>query len=349
MSQWSPVARWTVLAGLVAFPVAVTSLAWAFYVSGNGLVPGSCALGTLPMGLLVAPGLAVRGRLRLGTTCLLAAALVGDVGFVAYRWVATRQGAFVASAAPWLANVIREDETVYAGSALAEALGMLTPDARGRFDVAARHAHARLAARTPGPGVNALLLRSTPDQVAGLAWLPAGDDLVPGIVFLHGFGGLMTPYLSSLTELPDLAGYAIVAPALGFEGDWWSEEGRSVVRRVVDTLPARVDRDRLFLVGLSNGAVGAMAVAADPELAPRFRAVVALMGGYDGFGPPRVPCLLLAAEHDDRFDLEYLREVRDASVGGAAVDLLVVPGDHFALFAETVDVNAALAGWLANR
>jgi hypothetical protein len=32
---------------------------------------------------------------------------------------------------------------------------------------------------------------------------------------------------------------------------------------------------------------------------------------------------------------------------GAPVDLVVVPGDHFALFTETASVNAALAGWLA--
>jgi dienelactone hydrolase len=347
---------WLAVLCLVALPAAVAGLAWAFYVSGNGLTTGAFALATVPLGLLVAPGVAVRGRVRLVSGSLLAAGLICDLGFVASRAAAVRQGPFVAcvdgactGAAPWIARVIREDETVFAGNALVEALGILTPATRVRFDEAARDAYSRLLGRTGGPGVNALLLRSNPERVTEVAWLPSGDEPVPGIVFLHGFGGLLTPYLSSITEAPELAGYAIVAPALGMEGDWWTDEGRAVVLRTLDTLPPRIDRDRLFLVGLSNGAVGASAVASDPELAVRFRAVVALMGASGEFGPPQIPFLLMAAEQDDRFEVEYLREVQGGLVGGAPVDLVVVPGDHFALFTETASVNLALAGWLAAR
>jgi dienelactone hydrolase len=347
---------WMVVGCLVALPAAAAGLALAFYVAGNGLVAGAFALATVPFGLLVAPGVAFRGRVRIVAASLLAVAVVSDLAFVGFRTAAVRPGLFVAcvdgactGVAPGLARVIREDETVFAGNALVEALGLLTPAARADFDVAARNAYARLLGRTGGPGVNSLLLRSSPGRVAEVAWLPPGDEPVPCIVFLHGFGGLLTPYLSSLTEALALAGHAIVAPALGVQGDWWTDEGRAVVHRTLDTLPPRIDRDRLFLVGLSNGAVGVSAVAADPELAFRFRAVVALMGASDAFGPPRVPHLLVAAERDDRFELAYLREVQAGLVGGAPVDLVVVPGDHFALFTETASVNAALVGWLATQ
>lgn len=341
---------------LVSPPAVATAIVWGFYVAGNGLVGGAFALATVPLGLLVAPAVAIPGRVRAVACLALALALAGDLAFVAARWAAVRRGPFVACvngdcarAAPWVARVVREDETVFAGTVLAEALGLLGPAARAQLDLATHRAYAQLHDRTGGPGVNALALGSSGERVAELVWLPPGEETVPGIVFLHGFGGLLTPYLSSLTESPELARCAIVAPALGHSAEWWTDEGLAVVRRTVATLPSRVDRNRLVLVGLSNGAVGVSAIAADPELAGRFQAAVAMMGGSDRFGTARLPVLILAAEDDDRFELAHLRDVQAGLGGGAPVELLVVSGGHFALFTHPMTVNSALADWLAER
>lgn len=358
-SRTGPYARRVLVAGLVllvAGPVLGSTVAWLLYVAGNGLVAGAWALGTVPLVLVAAPALAVGGRPRAIAGAVQAVALAFDLAFAAVRVSGVAPGPFptcidgdCAAGAPWLARLVREDESVLAGDALVQALGILTPEARAELDAAAVDAYARLAVRTAGPGANALLLRSRPDRIESVAWFPPGGGPVPGIVYLHGFGGLLTPYLGALTEDPRLAGYAIVAPALGFAGEWWTDDGLAVVRRTLDTLPPRVDRDRLYLVGLSNGAVGATAVAADPALSGRFCGVVGLMGGSGDFGAPRVPTLLVAAEKDDRFPLGYLRGVHRVAASGGPAELVVVPGDHFALLTETASVDAALVGWLSAR
>ena len=124
-------------------------------------------------------------------------------------------------------------------------------------------------------------------------------------------------------ESPELARYAIVAPAYGPSGAWWHRDGRAIVRKTLDTLPPRVDRRRVFLIGLSNGAVGASAIAANPSLAPRLRSAIAVVGlGRVGdFGVPLVPMAVIAGEQDPRFSLTYMTDTVDdvRAVGGTIV------------------------------
>jgi pimeloyl-ACP methyl ester carboxylesterase len=175
--------------------------------------------------------------------------------------------------------------------------------------------------------------------------MPPGDGPVPAIVFLHGFGGLLTAYVTSMLESDELRGYAIIAPALDNEGAWWRPAGQAVVVRTLDQLPPRVDRDRVYLVGLSNGAIGAAAFAAEPMLSQRFRRVVTVVGGDDA--TPRVPLRVIAGVNDWRFPIAHLEgAVHSAAARGATVDLIRIDADHMALFTHTAEVNAAIVSWL---
>ncbi|MEQ1503464.1 MAG: hypothetical protein ABMB14_14605, partial [Myxococcota bacterium] len=331
----------TVLRASGLVPAAAIAVAWGLYVAGNGLVPGAVALGTVPV-LLALP--MARGRWAAGLGVLL---VVGDVAFAATRVgavdayrrlgdgdpVAYCEDGRCGVRPPVYASLIREGESAAAGIALMTVVGTIRAVDNGTLADAAAAKYAaldRLRAGRPGP--NALVLRSTPDRVRETIAMPPewspGDPPVPAVIFLHGYGGALTTYVSALRERPAFDRVAIVAPAGSFAGDWWSDDGRAVVARTLDTLPAGIDRGRVALVGLSNGAVGAVVVAADRALAARLTSVVALNGaaGPDAFGAPE-RLGIVAAERDQNFSLAGIREVVEAlRAAGTEVTLTVVPG-----------------------
>jgi hypothetical protein len=342
------------LAGLLSLPLWG---AWVFYGLGNGLVPGTVALGTLPVALMTLPLLGVAQARRLAGWGLTGI-FVGDLLFAGARLWALDPGpplAFCEDGAcgvrpPLLASLIREDESAYAGIALMSALGGVLPEEQPRIEKTAPEKYQALERMRGGrPGANLLLVQSSVQRVRGVTWLPPGEETVPGIVFLHGFGGGVTTYLSTLLEEERLGRYAIIAPVLDWEGRWWDEEGRGVVARTLQTLPARVDRERLVLMGLSNGAVGTVAMAADPELGPQFQAFVTLEGlaSPEQFGVPRGPILAIAAREDARFSLRGMQTAtEELRQSGVAVTLVEVEDDHMAFYTQTAVITRAIGDFL---
>ena len=120
-----------------------------------------------------------------------------------------------------------------------------------------------------------------------------------------------------------------------FSSAWWERRGRAVLTRTLETLPAWADRERVALVGLSNGAIGVTAIAADPALAHRFFAIVAIegVGSASMHAPPIRRLDVLAAQNDPRFPYDWVvdsaNSFRDQ---GADVRVWPVPGDHLAFF-----------------
>jgi dienelactone hydrolase len=346
----------TFLLGIVGLPAAMVAAGTAaLYMAGNGIVPGAVALSTLPV-LTVAPAILAWGRWRRAALVLTAGLLAFDIAFSVVRVsavapdrpIALWSDGTPATSVPWMAALIREDETAYAGIAVTRALGVLSSqeaaEARPAFQ-------AKLDAIPGGPGANALLLESRPDHVYSLVWLPPGDGPVPAIVFLHGYGGLLTAYVSALLESPALARYAIIAPAESRDGAWWTEDAHAIVTNTLDHLSSRVDRDRVYLVGLSNGAIGATTVAADERLAPRFRAAVTVVGLGDlEDGVPRIPLETIAGIDDPRFPIEFIDDqVNRLVAAGGDVQIRRFPFDHFGLFTDTAEVDAAIADYLATH
>lgn len=340
--------------GLVAVPALVSAAAWVFYVVGNGIVPGAVALGTVPLLLLAVPVTLVRPRVGWGVVVVLAA----DAGFVWHRIRDVDPGGPIpycvdgdcGASPPLLAALIREDESAAAGIALSAGMGALRPGELDTVRSAAPAKYTRLATLRGGrPGVNALLLSSPGGPVQNVRSMPPGDGKVPALVFLHGYGGLLTAYVATLREAEALDGWAIVAPAYGFSGEWWTPRGEAIVARTLDTLPARIDRDRVVLVGLSNGAVGATRIATLDGLAERFRAVVAIEGAAEArwVGKPQRPLLVIGARNDARFSYTGLeRAVASLRAAGGDVTLVPVEGDHMAFFTHTREVTDMLAGFV---
>ena len=109
-----------------------------------------------------------------------------------------------------------------------------------------------------GPVYRDLLLREFRNGHYYL-FLPdtAPDERVPCLIFLHGIGGNIKPYIWVLSKISTRMKCAVIAPTFGM--GFWQKEGSAefvvdVTHEAIQALP--VDPDRVFLLGYSQGAVG---------------------------------------------------------------------------------------------
>lgn len=131
------------------------------------------------------------------------------------------------------------------------------------------------------------MLPSQPVQVRGKALSyglfvpPAYDPDVafPLVVCLHGAGFTGDSYLERWAAR--LGEWAILACPTAMAGTWWTRPSEELVLETIRTVRARyrIDPDRVYLTGMSNGGIGAWIIGM--HHAPRFAAVAPMASGID--------------------------------------------------------------------
>lgn len=342
-----------VVIGLMFVPLSI-------YLFANGPTLSALALLSLPVFVaylcLVLPSHERRWR-RWGAVLPLAF-LIFDVYFVTARLrrpppsgVRYCENSDCQRRAPLLARLADEGETALAGLATCSALGLIHGREQAALDRLLRHDYARLeTSPLLGGGPNAALIRGSADQTRALIWEPRGSEQLPGLVFLHGFGGQLTLYLQALIDSPLGERSIIVAPFLDTEGRWWTPGGEEVLRSMVERhLPARVDRNRVFLIGLSNGAVGAARLSQREELRRQLAGVILISGtaqpvaddlhGYRG--------LVISGRDDPRFSGSgVIQDVDAYRRRGADMTVRMIDGDHFIILSRQEEVTEAIDQWI---
>jgi pimeloyl-ACP methyl ester carboxylesterase len=169
----------------------------------------------------------------------------------------------------------------------------------------------------------------------------------PCIVFLHGFGGELSIYLRTMVDSELGKRFVIVAPVLDNLGIWSSRRGFDVIARTLDTLPPEADRQRVVLVGLSNGSIGVSAVLQDPALRGRFTGFVLLSGAgqvYETSGLHGIRALAISGRQDPRFPFSYIESSMQAlGSAGAQVELLGLNADHFLILTHASEWTGRVA------
>lgn len=162
--------------------------------------------------------------------------------------------------------------------------------------------------------------------------LPPGYDAAraerwPLVVFLHGSGGgegTLASFVQGRQDFPCI----ILAPRSPRE--WWVPV---TVKAAIDEVLAQypIDRDRIYLTGLSMGGFGTWIVGAEyPDL---FAALAPVCGGGDPLDAPKMKHLPVWAFHgaqDQSVPLE---------LGQAMVDALKAAGDNDVRFTVYPDVG----------
>ncbi|MBI5543874.1 MAG: hypothetical protein HY901_08315 [Deltaproteobacteria bacterium] len=310
-------------------------MAAAVYLKANGLTLAGVALASLcpTFGLLAA------ARFKPA-----AALLVAELAFVGWRLSGTMPKGWRycenrdCGRAPWWSHLAPESEAVFAGLELSHLAGVVGDSKHASFHNTFREAY-ESQADVEGGLPNPLLLWSTRETVRTLVRVPPGAARAPCVVFLHGFGGLLTPYMEVIaTGLP---GYVVVAPQLDDVGGWGSPRGEAVVKGALAALPPEVDRSRVFLVGLSNGSLQGT------RYSPLFAKAVLLSGLGDTGGGH---LLAISGRSDQRVSFEFIEsEARALRARGVDVAVRRLDADHGLILTHSREWTAIAAQFFEGK
>lgn len=177
-----------------------------------------------------------------------------------------------------------------------------------------------------------------------------------GVVVLHGAGGNLACLLGALAPLAANDGVVLAHPSFGL-GRWDESGGLDAIEGARRWLVERegVDPDRVFLVGLSNGALGVSRAAVDaPE---RWAGIGFVSPVFDDrlvSGEPFAdawrgrPVWIWTGEADERVPASYVRgTARGLARRGVDTAIVVVEDlDHFAWLEAPDRLRAALRAWI---
>jgi pimeloyl-ACP methyl ester carboxylesterase len=176
------------------------------------------------------------------------------------------------------------------------------------------------------------------------------------VICLHGAGFTGDTYLERWqTRLGE--GYILACPTLPM-GNWWTRTAEDLVLATIRAVEARyrIDPNRVFLTGMSNGGIGAYLIGA--HHASRFAAVVPMAAGLDDILMPflenfrQTPLYIIHGRQDQVMPVSLSRVIDEAltELGYPHVyrehdRMHPMAGGHFFPREELPDLIA----WLADR
>jgi hypothetical protein len=337
-----------VLALAVLGVVAIVALLglWGPWSPAGWFTLGAVALGAV--GLASRQPRPRRG-LGLASLALLAILLVwrmvgaGD-GMIAMRTLPA------GDSARWLARLFDEQDPALAGARLLVRRWPLPASERERLVPAMGEAYAEMRRDdvvTPSPVLDTLLGRQTPAAFDTLIIEPRAipKPSVPmklGVLFLHGYAGSYTLECWLLARAAREIGALTVCPATDFSGHWRGPAGERIVRASLDYLRSR-GVTRVFLAGLSNGAIGASALA--PRLAASFEGLILISGAPAGGESGGLPTLVVHGSQDTMTPAASARTFAERHKASYAE----LAGGHFVLLTRRTEAREAIVKWLMQR
>jgi len=331
-------------------------LAVVVLVAGLGaLAPwsqsGWFALGTLALAAVALVVKEQRPRRGLALISLLLLAILlgfrivgGGDGMIAMRTLPS------GDSARWLSRLVDEQDLALVGARVLAMEGRLPASEREQLVPAMREAYGvmrRDDVVTPSPVLDTLLGRQEPAAFDALVIEPRAEPK-PGVpmkfavLFLHGYAGSYTLECWLLARAAREIGALTVCPATDFSGHWQGEAGERILRASLDYLHTR-GIERVFLAGLSNGAVGASALA--PRFASSLVGLILISGAPASGGNAGLPTLVVHGAHDSMTPVETARAFAERTHATFAG----LDGGHFVLLTKRVEAREAIVAWLMQR
>jgi predicted esterase len=191
---------------------------------------------------------------------------------------------------------------------------------------------------SPSPVLDTLLGRQQPGAFDTLVIEPSHGTHT-GIIFLHGYGGSFSLECWLLAEAAAAIDATTTCPSIDFSGRWDSSRGESALRSTLDYLHSQGIR-RVYLAGLSNGAVAAGALA--HRVSPGIVGLILISGIPTAPTLSGVPMLVVQGEHDPRVSAPAAQ----AFASRAHASYVALDAGHFALLIRRAEAGAAIADWL---
>jgi len=243
----------------------------------------------------------------------------------------------------WAGRILDEQDTSLVGARILRTLWRLPRDEQERLVPAMRDAYVEMrrdVGTTPSPVLDTLLARQRPSAFDALVFAPP-DVPHPrvGVVFLHGYAGSFTLECWLVARAARAIAAVTVCPATAFSGHWSGREGERTFRETLDHLRAR-GIERVYLAGLSNGAIGASALA--PRFASSLSGLILISGAPSAGGGGGLPTLVVQGEQDTMASAATAR----AFAARTHATYAGFDGGHFVLMIRRDEVRNAIASWL---
>ena len=248
------------------------------------------------------------------------------------------------SAGRWVDRLVPERDIALGASSLLRFSGELTEP--GLLD-ALRDGYDRMRrAEGPVPSsvVSTFIMDQTPIDHTVFTVAPGGQ-LAPreaAVVFLHGYIGNVTLLCWQVAQAANPVGLDVICPSMNWEARWDGAEGRAIVRATLERLRGQGVR-RIYLAGLSAGAIGASLIAPDVDI----EGLILISGASQRARPAPVPTLILQG------DLDTMTRPRPArSLARRAARARYVhyeDASHWMILSHHEQVTDELRVWLAQR
>jgi hypothetical protein len=247
-----------------------------------------------------------------------------------------------------LSRLLDEEDVVLFGTQVAPYLGAISPLEKESLDVKFSQAFAEMKKQgvTPlSPFLTTYLNHQYPNNFDVLiAESDSGTGPKVGIVFLHGFGGNFTLQCWLMARVGDQIDAITVCPSTGPTGAWWNSQGHAILRETISYLHQR-GVERIYLAGLSNGAIGASRLAV--QFKQDIAGLILISGADPNATMTGLPVLLLHGKDDGRIPVPVMEGY--ASAAGDYASYHLFKGDHFLLLKQADQVQQVMIDWLRGQ
>jgi predicted esterase len=250
---------------------------------------------------------------------------------------------------PRLVNrILNEQDAVMFGSQVGPYIGFISPAEQKSLIPEFSRTFNEMKSRgaTPlSPFLATYLKMERPDAFDTVVAEPISKKvLTTGIIFLHGYGGNFTVQCWLIAKAGLHMEALTVCPSTGPQGSWWDSQGESILKETVAYLHGR-GITRIYLAGLSNGAIGASRLVSDFE--NDFAGLILISGADPSAAMTKLPVLLLHGKYDERIPVSLME--RYVSAPGSKATYFLFESDHFLLLKQADEVQNAIAGWLSQQ
>jgi pimeloyl-ACP methyl ester carboxylesterase len=289
----------------------------------------------------------LKTRLR-GASVVLLVLLLGLRGVGALTPGPVRLLRLPKGSSGWVDWLFDEQDLSLCGARL---LSFIAPrivgDDREQVLAALRDAYAEMrreVGATPTPMLDTALSRQAPLAFDALVIEPLDPSAAAnvGLVFLHGYGGSTTLECWLMARAAQSIRAVTVCPATRFSRRWGSDESAQIVRSSLAYLQARGIR-RVYLAGMSNGAVGASALA--PELSSNLAGLILVSGAPAAGDTGGLPTLVVQGAQDQMMSAAAARSFTKRT-GATYVSL---EGGHLVLLMRRSEARQAISDWLRRQ
>ena len=303
----------------------------------------------IALGLVCAPWWARRSPLF-----MLAGSTIAAVTMTA-RLIAPPTGTQIymmtlpAQSGPRLVNrILNEQDAVMFGSQVGPYIGFISPAEQKSLIPEFSHVFnemKNLGATPLSPFLATYLKMERPDAFDTVMAEPISDKAPTiGIIFLHGYGGNFTVQCWLVAKAAHGIGAVTLCPSTGMNGSWWDSQGESILKETVAYLHRR-GITRIYLAGLSNGAIGASRLA--NQIQNDCAGLILISGADPSATMTKLPVLLLHGKYDERIPVSLME--RYVSAAGSKATYFLFESDHFLLLKQADQVQEVMINWLSQQ